>query len=170
MTRPILIAALLLAAHAARAQPAVEVEITDWGLSSSRIIGHSPAPGTSAGYSVRIDGGDGPLERTDTIDACPGTQFGIKYRLKNAKSPFATEDLEIEWAHPPFRLADGRVTTTDRFPATAMTIPSLNGWFFEETYELVPGEWIVSVQRDGQTLAQHRFMVRVVRNCARQMS
>ena len=164
--RPILITTLLLASNAAWAQ-ALEVEITDWGLSAARVIGHEPAPGTSAGYSARIDNrADPPLERTDIIDACPGTQFGIKYRLKNA-GPASLEEMEIEWTHPRFHLTDGRATTTDRFPAIALATPVLNGWFFEEAYELVSGEWIVSIQRDGETLAQHRFTVRVVRDCAR---
>ena len=159
--------ALLASPLGAQAQGAAAVEIVDWGTYVARDVGADPAPETTSGY-VRTSE-MGPIHRTDQVDACLGARFGIRYRLAD---PGAAEILPvtIETAHPPFPGRDGRPATIERWRTRAGVEPNGAGWVFDEIYELVPGQWTISILADGKVLAAKTFTVRTPETCDRPLS
>jgi len=165
----IAVLALLGALCCARAQALAggEVEIVDWGTYAAHDQGKDAAPETTSGY-VRTSE-MGPMHRTDVVDACVGTRFGIRYRLAD---PDATEVLPVavETAHPPFPGRDGAPVTIERWHTHLGSDLNGAGWVFEAPYELVPGQWTISITRGSETLASKAFTIRTPETCDKPVS
>ena len=154
----------------------VDVEILDWGFSAKRIIGQQPAPGTASGYFLQGDPSeDTPITHAEQINACLGTQFGIRYRLKGyddeTSVPGApielTARLNVEWSHPPMHAPNGNILTIDRSWTIATPRARFSGWLFEGPYELVSGEWTIALRDGDRLLGQQTFQVSTGSDCAR---
>ena len=159
--------ALLAAAPGAQAQGATGIEIVEWGTYGARDGGTDPAPETTSGY-VRTSE-MGPIHRTDQVAACLGTRFGIRYRLADPDAA-QTLPVTIETAHPPFPGRDGKPATLERWRTQAGVDANGAGWVFEDAYELVPGQWTISILADGKVLAAKTFTVRTPATCDKPLS
>ena len=176
---PLLSLFAALSFHTAFAQQLLEpvdIEILDWGFSANRIIGRQPAPEAASGYFLKTDSSeDMPITHAERINACLGTQFGIKYVLKGYNGEVLvpgtplelTVRLDVEWSHPPVRAPNGNILTIDRSWTMATPRARFSGWLFEESYELVPGEWTIAFRYGDRLLGQQTFQISIGDDCAR---
>lgn len=116
--------------------------------------GTRPAPDTLSGTLNLVDQ-DRPIDvETVQVPAEKGLSFGIRASLV-AGSSVPTVDVVV--THPPMgpdSVTVERWTASMNFGETA-----LNLFTFEHDYELVEGEWLFQLERDGTVLLQQPFQV-----------
>jgi len=145
------------------------VKIVDWGVPNARTVGQESTPETALGRNQLVDPfQDVPVRRADQLEACFGTRFGVKFRLKGEDAASAPADgvpITVEVSHPPMRAPDGRTLTVSRWPGAAVPYTRFTGWEFEEPYELLPGTWTVALRNGNRLLDQHSFQVTIRNDC-----
>src|SRR5580698_10127433 len=89
----------------------ITIEIVDWGVTNPRALKEKSAPDTTSGFAWEVE--DPPeVLRTDTINACPGVHFGVRYRASRGLMG-ASAPVTIEVRHPPFTAPSGNGRTVD---------------------------------------------------------
>jgi hypothetical protein len=143
--------------HAAAEADGPAVEIVGWGIvDRMRTIGTVPSD-TLLGRNHVIDPAFNVeiAETTLDIPACPGTRFGILFRATRG-APIVT----VQIRHPEQAAPDGRRSTVSRWTTQADTRQRYTGWRFDQPFEMVPGEWTLSLLVDGEVMAEKTFTVR----------
>ena len=99
-------------------------------------------------------------EPTSTVPLEKGIRFGFKWQVTGLPSTF---NLTYRVEHPLITRPDGTQLRSSDEP---MIHESINGTFvgtdcymLREDYELVPGEWAMSVLMDGVTVAKQTYQV-----------
>jgi hypothetical protein len=99
-------------------------------------------------------------EETDRIPLIKGTIFGYRYWLKFAPDEARPEFTRVLF-HPPMTLPDGSTVTrserTMERDATYGIVTSIDAYTLSEDYELIEGEWVFQLVREGVILAEQRF-------------
>jgi Domain of unknown function (DUF3859) len=102
------------------------------------------------------------IEKTDTVPARIGVEFGLEYRIVGEPTG-AEVTLEFVVSYPEAGLADPdspaplRETRFERMKPIGE--PVYFGYGFEKDWELVPGTWTFEIRYDGRKLAEERFTV-----------
>jgi hypothetical protein len=153
--------ALCLVAGSARADPLV-VEVVDWGVINPEVVKEAPAVDTATGHVFIIS--HRQLLRTDTIKACPGMNFGLRYVAKSGLTP-GPGGVTVELRHPPFAFPGGNGRTLDSWRAYIAGVPLDVGWLFERDREIVPGRWTFRLLADGKEIGAKSFQVEKAAYC-----
>lgn len=116
--------------------------------------GNRPAPETLSGMLNLIDQDRAIDITTAQVPAELGLSFGIRTTLIPGAS---VPEVTVVVIHPPMG-PEG--VTVERWSA-AMNFgeASLNLFTFEQDYELVQGDWMFRIERDGRVLLQQSFEV-----------
>ena len=157
-----------LAALAVCAAPAVAraqtVEIIEYGTYVTS--GDEPSPNSPPGAVVELRTVHDPrfVERTSTIPAQLCTRFGIRFVLHDPVRPkrpgSAPLAVTIHVDHPRLVNPDGRSTDSETWPQILLPgEPSMAGFDFDQSWEVAPGAWTISVELDGGVLASQSFTV-----------
>ena len=105
------------------------------------------------------------VTETDRVPLVRGTTFGFEMVVQGAPDDRPTRFKQV-YRHPPMRKEGGpevtRQVTFWEATGAGGTIIVQPTYSFEEEYELVPGEWTISVFHDEQLLAERRFVVGTV--------
>ncbi len=138
---------------------ALQLQLVDYGVYETTTGAKLENAKTTGGYVNSIDQSSLRLQ-TDDVCARVGSAFGVRFRPVN--TPPSTElRLLVVWTHPTMTNPQGLSTTSDRL-TTAFTARDgrVEVWNFEHPYELVAGDWTISVATDGRELLRHTFHVR----------
>lgn len=154
---------LVPAAHCARAPEApLTAHFVDVGVAEP--VGpqrRTPDASSATGFVTR---GDTVFRsHTTIVPATRGAAFGFSYRLD-----FVPKDHPVRLTqvirHPPLKKPDGPVI---RHQISSQEVRSSDGhvegklWYIlREDYEVVPGEWTVSLLQGRRVLLEQRFTVK----------
>lgn len=137
--------------------PKPSVEIVDWGIvERAPVVGSEPSD-TLVGRNHLIDPNAEieMAERTLNVPACIGVRFGVLFRATGRAVP-----VTVVVSHPEQVAPDGRRTSVSRWQTEARSRRLYTGWRFEQPFELVPGDWTISLQVAGRVVAARTFTVR----------
>jgi hypothetical protein len=168
--RLVIVAALLVQGTLSCApQPVLPptVRLIEYGI--IRPVGpfvHHSDPTTAAGFTSSGPGNSVFEQRTAEVPPRLGTAFGIRYRIENIRTGQALVVEEII-RHPPITKPDGTVVSEER---TKDKLTSDTGYidqkFFYrpgQPYEVVSGDWSLSVAVNGLTAIDQHFTVRAAK-------
>lgn len=161
MIKSLVMCLFLLISTPSMAADAVEIEIVEYGIYTSEIVGTIPAPLTTSGRynlvkNVNLVAG------TDNIPASKGTKFGLFY-IVHGDSPGEEVIITEIVKFPPPGYRDsttGKIFRRSEFSSTKK-IESKNfvAGVFAEDWDLFPGEWIIQLWHQNQKLAEKKFTV-----------
>jgi hypothetical protein len=101
-------------------------------------------------------------ESTDRVPARRGVGFGFRYVLRGLPDG-ASQRVRIRVLHPPLTNPETGKTIDESVWNDDAWIGRPNwhaGWIMDESWELVPGRWVIQVRTlDGQTLLERSFNV-----------
>jgi hypothetical protein len=152
--------AALLTLAACNAQPP---EAAVGKVVSAGVYGVAGAASATAGAPVRAAAAMLQAD-TDVVEARPGVNFGFEYTVTGLPSG-RPAILELVVRHPPMRFEDGTTRSESRGAVTATTpdghYHDVFLFRFDRPDDLVPGDWMLQVSRDGRVLAERAFRVRL---------
>ncbi len=113
------------------------------------------APDTAAGTTHVVEKAPPFVSHSHRVPAVLGIGFGVSSGLD---SLFGSDGVLISVSHPPF---DGLGTTEQSYASRigTTTDPSINFYQFDEAYELVLGEWVMTASLNQVTLWEVTFLV-----------
>ncbi len=149
---------MLLLAAPARAQ-ALTAEVLQYGLVKDRQTGTKEAPNSPSGLSNIVDTYRF-IRETLTIEACPGTVFGVEHRLSRKLRP-GEEPVFLRYEYPRQITPDGRSFTTHDMPLEPGGREIYTGFTFEFPWEMVSGDWTFRLMQGNRTLSVTTFNVTV---------
>lgn len=116
--------------------------------------GARPAPDTLLGEINLIDQSREMDVTTRVVPAKAGISFGIKFALRPGAG---ARDMMVIVTHPP--MGPEGMTRESWTAPIAEGSSSLNLFTFEFPYEMVPGDWVMALEADGERLMEQRFEV-----------
>lgn len=98
-------------------------------------------------------------KRTDTIKAELGKQFGIEYQVINNKNEIT--DIQITWVYPKgMKDQHGKPLDKTTYSITKETNSyTYSNYTLETENEVVKGEWIFIISKNGKELYRKRFFL-----------
>ncbi|MFL6246078.1 MAG: DUF3859 domain-containing protein [Thermoanaerobaculia bacterium] len=160
---------LLLATHgvpscAPRREAPPTVRLIEYGI--IRPVGpfvRHPDPNSAAGFTSSGPGNSIFEQRTTEVPATLGSAFGIRYRIENIP-PGQEITVEEIIRHPPITKPTGEIVSEER---TRDKVASQSGYIDQKffyrlglPYEVVPGDWSLTVAVNGSTAINQHFTVR----------
>jgi len=138
-----------------------EIDIVEYGIYTSDIIGTIYAPLTTSG-KYNLVKNINLLEKTDKIPATKGTKFGLFYVIKGDIEGEEVNITEIvRFPNPGYRdPKTGKLFRQSEFSSTKK-VGSKNfvAGMFSEDWNLYPGNWRVQLWHKDQKLAEKSFTV-----------
>jgi hypothetical protein len=161
MMRIIFIAFVLLSSFgAADAQVLKRIDITEYGLYTSKTDRSIAAPGTALGTESLVSD-IRHLESTTTVPGRIDVQFGIRYRLVGSDG--ASIRLKKVWIIPAPGLHNpdtGNTTMTEVvYLDRKIGAVHFAGFTFEHSWEIVPGVWTLELWEGDRKLASQGFLI-----------
>ncbi|MCR8547981.1 DUF3859 domain-containing protein [Salipiger sp. P9] len=155
----------VLACLAAFAAPAPAVAAESYAHDPMILIDHGvicqvtaqgarPAPDTLLGEINLIEQTRDMDVTTRVVPAKAGISFGIKFTLRPGTGE---RDMRVIVTHPP--MGPEGITRESWTAAVSEGRSSLNLFTFEFPYEMVPGEWVMALEAEGERLMEQRFEV-----------
>ena len=143
------------------------VDIIEYGTYVTS--GDEPSPSSPPGAVVELRTVHDPrfVDRTATIPAQLCVRFGIRFVLRDPARPKrpgpVVLPVTIHIEHPRLVNPDGRSSESESWPQVLSTgEPSMAGFDFDQSWEIAPGTWTISVELDGDVLASQAFTVKDV--------
>lgn len=101
------------------------------------------------------------VEQTDKIPANKDVYFSYQYRLSNLPTSKPVVKLKRVLIHPEITLPDGSIKTgTEYFIRGKVKrgeVFAFDGYAFNESYEMVEGDWIFQIWYKNQKLVEQKF-------------
>ena len=101
------------------------------------------------------------IEQTDKIPAKKNVYFSYQYRLSNLPTSRPVVKLKRILIHPEITLPDGTVKTgTEYFIKGKVKrgeVFAFDGYAFNESYEMVEGDWVFQIWYENQKLVEQKF-------------
>ncbi len=117
--------------------------------------------GSVTGYVT--EGGRTFQSAGTNVDLVKGASFGFDFRIDGAPTDRPLRLTHVI-THPKMKRPDGTTLEKQTFERDVMGIGgTITGklWYtLREDFELVPGDWTLSVLHDGSVLVEERFTVR----------
>ena len=150
---------LISISHAASGS--TQIEIVEYGIYTSEIIGTVYAPLTTSGKYNLVKNVT-LVKKTDKIPATRGTKFGLFYIIKG---DFEGEEIKIteivKFPNPGYRDPNtGKLFRKSEF-SSMKKVGSKNfvAGMFAEDWDLFPGKWKVQLWYKKHKLAEKSFIV-----------
>lgn len=141
----------------------IEVSIVEFGeYEETSLTGKQDAKNTTLGSVNVIDPAKDPTLKKKAlyIKGEMGKKFGIKFRVENA-SPGEIVPVTIRVVHPLIKKpgsTSASAIESWEMEGTAF-VPRYTGWSFDESWEIVRGEWFIQVFHKGKRKAEQRFVI-----------
>jgi hypothetical protein len=130
---------------------------------TGRALHRHSDPNTATGYTSSGTGNSVFEQSTTDVPAVQGIAFGIRYRIENVR-PGQTVVVEEIIRHPPIHKSDGTVIseekTTDARTGDNGSIDRKFFYRLSQPYEVVAGDWSLSVVVNGIEAIDEHFSVR----------
>jgi len=152
---------LVLMSAAAQAEDVQRIEIYDVGIYKSQITGHEEAPGTPAGYRNVVTGIE-LQQRTTTIPATSGTEFGFRYAIiGNPEGAAVNLRMVSHYPSPGLRnpKTGNAIMRGEYSVERKLGDKSWKSYLLEDDWELVPGTWTFEIWQGERKLAEQSFTV-----------
>jgi hypothetical protein len=151
----------LVAAPHVLAQDAVRVEIVEWGLYRSDLMGKEPSPEGPSGTRNIVD--NVRLQQaTTTVPALVGMKFGYRYKVVGGRLG-STVRLKHVTRFPKQGVtnpASGKTYVTDEYHGIAFAGLTLyRGYSLDHDWEVETGPWTLEIWHEDRKLAEKTFMV-----------
>jgi hypothetical protein len=160
LSTPLLLAFSTSCAAPRPAKPSTR--LIDFGI--VRLVGpltRLEDPKTAVGFTSSGPGRSVFEKRTTEIPAVQGVTFGIRYRIEG--SPGKPVTVEEIIRHPPMTRPDGTVLreerTKDQVSPADGVVDQKFLYLLREPYEVVPGDWSLTVAIDGTTAIEQHFTI-----------
>lgn len=140
----------------------VSGQITQAGIYEAASVEKVKAPETDTGYTSNATGLK-LIKTTDDIPAKLGMTFGLEYVLIGLE-PNKSFSLKKIISHPKITKPDGSVSEGYEMMVTKQadafgTLKDIQGYIFNEPYEVKPGEWKFTLMYQDQKLIEKTFRV-----------
>jgi Domain of unknown function (DUF3859) len=145
-------------AAAAQAPTISKADITQSGIYEAKITGRTPAPGTAAGYTNKVEYHF--VSNATMVPARKGVRFGFEYRLVGAPegAKVAIRRVTIFPSGGLRNAQTGQVAQNDEVTVqNTIGDLSLKGYGLDNDWEAVPGVWIQQIWYGDQKLAEQNF-------------
>ena len=140
----------------------VSGQLTQAGIYEAASVKKVKAPVTDTGYTSNATGLK-LIKSTDNIPAKLGLTFGFEYVLIGLEpnKPFSLKRII---SHPKITKPDGSVSEGYEMMITKQadafgTLKDIQGYIFNEPYEVQPGEWKFTLMYQDQKLIEKTFHV-----------
>jgi hypothetical protein len=158
----VLAAAICFAGDAAGQHAHIErIVIVEAGLLEARKVDSLPTPGTAAGETSVLDSVVF-YDASRRVPAQVGLQFGARYRIVGAPAGQAAI-VRIKWLVPGPGMRNpltGEVTRIDEADETVTVgTDRLAGYKFGQSWEIVPGTWLLELWSGDRRLNSVSFTV-----------
>lgn len=161
MKKIVVLCLILLISSPLVAVEITEIEIVEYGIYTSEIIGTIYAPLTTSGKYNLVENVK-LVEKTTHIPATKGTKFGLFYIIHGNNTGDEVEITEIvRFPNPGYRdPKTGKRFRKSEF-SSMKTIGSKNfvAGTFAQDWDLFPGAWMVQLWHKDQKLAEQEFTV-----------
>lgn len=101
------------------------------------------------------------LEQTDRIPLKRDVYFSYQYRLSNIPGNQSIVNLKRVLTHPQITLPDGSIKTGSEYMIKGRVkrgeVFAFDGYAFNESYEMVEGEWIFQIWYKDKMLVEKKF-------------
>jgi len=140
----------------------VSGQITQAGIYEAASVEKVKSPETDTGYTSNATGLK-LIKSTDDIPARLGMTFGLEYVLIGLE-PNMSFSLKRIISHPKITKPDGSVSEGYEMMITKQadafgTLKDIQGYIFNEPYEVRPGEWKFTLIYRDQKLIEKTFRV-----------
>lgn len=161
MKKTLIICLILLSSLPSVAADITDIDIVEYGIYTSEIIGTIYAPLTTSGKYNLVKNVI-LVEKTDKIPATKGTKFGLFYVIHGSIEGEEINIKEIvKFPNPGYRHPKtGKLFRKSEF-SSIKKIGSKNfvAGVFSEDWDLFPGIWSVQLWHNGKKLAEKSFTV-----------
>lgn len=130
-----------------------DAETLDYGICTINLK-ETVSSDTTASGGYNVTEGVVFTNKTTNIPAKKGISFGIKY-VVNGEPEGSKIKLKVVAIHPPIK---GRTKSSAKVDAKIGTWRA-DFYTFNESYELVAGEWIFKIYHNDKLLIEKAFMV-----------
>jgi hypothetical protein len=161
MKKALIACMIILISFPSIAEEITGIDIVEYGIYTSDIIGTIYAPLTTSGKYNLIKNIN-LVKKTDTIPATKGTKFGLFYVING---DFEGEEVNIteiiRFPNPGYRdPKTGKLFRQSEF-SSIKKVGSKNfvAGMFSEDWDIYPGTWKVQLEHKGQILAEKSFIV-----------
>lgn len=136
-------------------------KILDYGIVQSKAELKYEIPGSGGENGIIVDKPE-IAQTTTKIPMKKGTKFGYQWQMTGFLTDQPVE-ITYRYKHPPMAGSDGKRTQGFDRPITVEPengkIESFDGYEFSEDYELVPGNWTLSIVYQGKVIVTKTFQV-----------
>ena len=161
MKKILIVCLFLLIPFTSIAADITEIDIVEYGIYTSEIIGTIDAPLTTSG-KYNLVKNINLVMQTDRIPAKKGTKFGLFYIIKGDLKGEKIKITEIvKFPRKGFRdPKTGKIFRQSEF-TSIKKIGSKNfvAGVFAEDWDLFPGKWLVQLWHNDEKFAEKSFMV-----------
>lgn len=135
----------------------VHIEVMGAGIIEDCVQESRPDPNGQFPY-VHVSRDCKVIDQTDVVPARVGTSFGMVFR---ARSSAPAVELSFEWKTPDLENpASGRTFSGWSHTSVVATNRELSEAFrFDQSWELVPGDWAIRILRQRELLHETVFRV-----------
>jgi hypothetical protein len=140
------------------------LEVTEAGFFKLKRTGNTyNAPETAAGVVHQI--ADLQLLKEEPAkSAVVGTAFGVRFNLVSRRPSIEYAKLRSVWKIPPPGISNPKTGKTFREDVAEFNImlgaTGYRGFGFEESWEAIPGEWIVQIWQGDRMLLERSFLIK----------
>lgn len=161
MKKTLIMCIIFLSSLPSTAADITDIDISEYGIYTSEIIGTIYAPLTTSGKynlvkNIQL------VEKTDKIPAAKGTKFGLFYVINGDIDGEEVNITEIvKFPNPGYRDPQtGKLFRQSEF-SSIKKIGSKNfvAGVFAEDWDLYPGNWQIQLWHNNQKLAEKSFFV-----------
>lgn len=134
----------------------LKIEELSYGRSNSKILRKTTMDSSPNGSHNSTQVNLNIIEKTDSINAILGVQFGVEYKVVSKK---AYEDIDLTWYFP-IGMTDknGKKVNSFTYTINKPTNSYTNSNFtLEEKYEVVKGLWTFTISKKGKELYRRNF-------------
>ena len=132
--------------------------LLDYGIYYPVVRGQSGVATTASGH-INLISSVAPYEQTDVVCARLGAAFGFRYSLVEPVPQTAT--LRVVYATPPIVGPSGVAVRDSSHPTVIRPGEKhISTYGFDYSYELVAGDWRITVMQAERVLLTRTFHVR----------
>lgn len=153
--------AIAMLAGALPAVAQVRGEVIDWGITTSQREPDqaTPDPGEVGLAPARKVSDLRYVERTDTIEARLCRGFGFTVMLSAPDGTGLPDHVEGRIQHPTMTRPDGVTGTEARARSEVIDDTAYVGFSFDHGWEMVAGDWTLSIVVRGAEVARRTFTI-----------
>jgi len=131
--------------------------IIDYGIFKANVIKSSHSGTAAAGPSNLKN--PAQIQQTDEIPALLGTRFGFHFFI-NGSPRNENVNLLFRVVSPPLKSPDEKeISSQEVLLKSKIGAKGYADYAFDDTWELVPGKWVLQLLYEGKVMAEKSFTI-----------